>query len=180
MKIAHFAAISGLLVLGCSGGPRLPKEASFEGIRLEKATEWSFGDVKGIVFVPPGEKLETASLQVGLLASSEYSSGSELHAWVMEQYRGSPTAQWHESATSDEACKIGLPQGPPRPFVAIHVCRTGVGVAACAEADERLSDEVMGRCLNRGWGCWDELCSQKWDSRRAALENLVRQVLPPQ
>ena len=162
---------------GCDRGPRLPNELTFEGSRLEKATAWSTGEISGVVFVPPGEKLETASLQVGILVSQEHASGVELHKWVMEQYRKSPTAQWYESSNSEEACKVGLGQGPPRPFVALHVCRSASGVSACAEADERLGDDVVGRCLNRGGDCWDELCTQMWASRRAALEAEVYGVL---
>src|SRR5262245_4130218 len=159
--------------LGAACGRGLPKQVTFEGERLEQASSWSRGKVSGAAFVPPGEKLDTASLQVAIIMSREHASGSELHAWVMDQYHHSPTAQWHESATSDEACKVGLPAGPPRPFVALHVCRTSQGTAACAEADERIGDELVARCLDRGWSCWDELCTQKWAAWRAPLEALV-------
>lgn len=94
----------------------------------------------------------------------------------MEQYHSSPTAQWYESTTSDEACKVGLGSGP-RPFAALHVCRAAPGASACAEADERLGDELVGRCLNGAGDCWDELCTQMWASRRAALEAEVFGVL---
>ncbi len=160
---------------GCSG-PSLPREVTFEGRRLEKATAWSRGKISGVVFVPPGEKMETASLQLGILVSQEHSSGVELHSWIMEQYHGSPTTQWYESSTSDEACKVGLASGP-RPFVALHVCRAATGVSACAEADEQIGDDVVGRCLNGAGDCWDELCGRVWATRRAALEAEVSRVL---
>jgi hypothetical protein len=160
---------------GCGGGPQLPQALTFEGRALEKATEWSRGEISGVVFVPPGEQMPTASLQVGILVSREHPSGVQLHSWIMEQYRSSPTAQWHESSTSDEACKVGLTQGP-RPFVALHVCRGASGVSACAEADEELGDDIVGRCLNTA-GCWEELCTQHWTARRAALEAEVLRVL---
>ncbi len=63
----------------------------------------------------------------------------------------------------------GLGSGA-RPFAALHVCRAAPGASACAEADERLGDELVGRCLNGAGDCWDELCTQMWASRRAALE----------
>ncbi len=159
----------------CNTGSRLPQELTFEGRSLEKATAWSRGEISGVVFVPPGEKLETASLQVGILVSEEHTSGVELHDWIMEQYRSSPTAQWYESTTSDEACKVGLAPGP-RPFAALHICRAASGVSACVEIDERLGDDVVGRCLNGAGDCWDEVCSQLW-ARRAALDAEVLGVL---
>lgn len=162
--------------LACDTGPPLPKEMSFEGRLLDRATEWSSGELAGVVFVPPGETLPTASLQVGILVSQEHSSGVELHNWVMQRYHESPTARWYESSIAGEACKVGLGPGP-RPFVALHVCRSASGVSACAEADERLGDEIVGRCLNRTNDCWDELCSRMWGSRRAALEAEVYGVL---
>lgn len=182
MRLASgaFLLSGAALALACSKGPRLPRELTFEGVKLEKATDWSRGSVSGIIFVPRAEKLETASLQVGILASSGHASGAALHTWLMDQYHRSPTTQWHESETSDEACKVGIPAapegGPLRPFLALHVCRSGSGGSACAEADERLSEEIMARCLNRGWGCWDELCTQKWAARRAALEAILSDV----
>lgn len=170
---------SAALALACSKGPRLPGRLTFEGVKLEKATDWSTGSVSGVVFVPPGEKAETASLWLGILASSEHASGAALHTWVMAQYHRSPTTQWYETATSDEACKVGIPavpEGQPlRPFVGLHVCRSVSGGSACAEADERLSDEIVNRCVTR-WDCWDELCTQKWTARRAALEAVLSGV----
>lgn len=159
-------------------GSRLPKELTFEGVRLDRATTWSRGEISGVVFVSPGEALPAARLQVGILVSREHTSGVELSRWVMEQYRSSPTLQWHESATADEACKIGVAADPPpRPFAALHVCRTGQGSAACAEADERLDEGTVSRCLNQSADCWDEVCFQMWSSRRPALEALVKGVL---
>jgi len=163
---------------GCSRGPSLPAEMTYEGTRLEKAASWSIQGVSGVVFVPPGEKMPSASLQVGVLVSRKHASGAELHRWIMDQYRRSPTIQWHESATADEACKIGVTSaGSPRPFVALHVCRASEGVAACAEVDERLDDGDVGRCLTSLSDCWEELCALRWLSARASLEPILDGVL---
>ena len=151
---------------------------TYEGARLEKATSWSSQGVSGVVFVPPGEKLPSASLQVGVLASRKHASGAELHRWIMDQYRRSPTTQWHESTTADEACKIGVTsEGGPRPFVALHVCRASGGTAACAEVDERLDDSDVGRCLTSLSDCWEELCTLRWRPARANLEPILDGVL---
>ncbi len=164
------------LASSCDRGPHFPSELNFEGGRLEKATEWSLGGISGVVYVPTGETLEAASLQLGILLSPEHTSGVELHEWVMEQYHSSPTTQWYESSSSDEACKVGLTQGP-RPFVALQVCRSAAGVSACAEADVRLDTDIVGRCLNRTSDCWEALCDQMWITRRDALEAEVYTVL---
>lgn len=163
---------SAALVCGC--GPRPPRQLTFDGARLEKAASWSKGDVSAVVFIPPGERLERASLQVGILVSTGHPSGEELHRWMIDQYRHSPTQQWHEDATAEEDCKVGLGPGPPRPFLAVQICRSIPGGSACAEADEQLSDEQVGRCLNRQSGCWDELCNQRWASRRQSLEAILK------
>jgi hypothetical protein len=162
----------------CARGPGLPREMTFEGSKLEKATTWSSQGVSGVVFVPPGERLPSASLQVGVLASRKHASGADLHRWIMDQYRRSPTVRYHESTTADEACKIGVTDaGGPRPFLALHVCRARAGVAACAEVDERMVDNDVGRCLTSTADCWEELCGLRWLSARASLEPILDDVL---
>ena len=171
-------AVAVAWAVGCSRGPSLPAEMTYEGARLEKATSGSIQGVSGVVFVPPGEKMPSASLQVGVLVSRKHASGAELHRWVMDQYRRSPTVQWYESTTADEACKIGVTSaGSPRPFVALHVCRAAGGAAACAEVDERLDDDDVSRCLTGMSDCWEELCTLRWLSARASLEPILDGVL---
>ena len=164
---------------GCSEEPPLPHEMTFEGVRLEEATSWSRQGVSGVVFVPPGETLPSASLQVGVLVSRKHASGAALHRWVMDEYRRSPTVRWHVSATADEACKIGRTGGGriPRPFVALHVCRAAAGVAACAEVDQRLDDSDVGRCVSSDSTCWEEVCTLRWLPTRAFLEPVLDGVL---
>lgn len=172
------ALVLALAWVGCSRGPALPGEMTYEGVRLDKATSWSSHGVSGVAFVPPGEKLPSASLQVAVLASRRHASGAELHRWIMDQYRRSPTTRWHESTTADEACKIGVTsEGGPRPFVALHVCRAAQGTAACAEVDERLDDGDVGRCLTSLSDCWEELCTLRWLPARANLEPILDDVL---
>jgi len=166
-------------VVGCSRGLSLPREMTWEGERLEKATSWSSQGVSGVVFVPPGESLPSASLQVGILASRKHASGAELHRWIMDQYRRSPTVQWYESATADEACKIGVTGNDTtvRPFVALHVCRAAGGVAGCAEVDRRLDDDEVGRCVSGASAGCEEICTLRWLEARASLEPILEGVL---
>lgn len=159
----------------CDSGPEYPSELVFQGARLERATEWSSGDISGAVFVPPGETLEQASIQLGILVSKEHASGVRLHQWIMEQYHRAPTMHLFESTGADEACKVGVGEGR-RSFVALHVCRAVSGISACAESDERFGEDVLGRCLNTG-GCWDELCRQMWATKRDALEAEALRIL---
>jgi hypothetical protein len=152
---------------------------TFEGVRLERATSWSSQGVSGVVFVPPGETLPSASLQVGVLVSRTHASGAELHRWIMDQYRRSPAVQWHESATADEACKIGVTGDGTtvRPFVALHVWRAAGGVAACAEVDQSLDDDESGRCVSGASAGCEEICTLRWLPARAILEPVLDAVL---
>jgi hypothetical protein len=159
-----------------AAGPPLPEEIVFEGARLERASAWSRSGVSGAVFVNAGEKLPDARMQLGIITSVEHPSGTRLSAWVMDQYHRASHASWYESSTADEACKVGLANGArPRPYIALHVCRTRGTGAACAEIDERVDDRIAPRCLAKGADCWDELCTQQW-ARRPALEALLQSL----
>jgi len=166
------------LLTGC-GGPALPKGVTLDGATLQKATDWSAAGISGVVFIPAGEQFGTASLQVGVLLSEKHASGQALSAWVMEQYRKSPTLQLYENAGGDEACKAGATSTDTtvRPFLALHLCRGGNAHAACAEVDEKLVDPSGSPCPIDDDDCWQKLCDARWADRRATLEAIVDQVL---
>jgi hypothetical protein len=172
------------LVLGWAGGctprgPALPDEMTFDGVRLKKARDWWAEGVSGVVFVPPAATLPSASRQVGVLLSRKHASGAELSGWIMNLYRGSQTVRWYEWEDDAEACKIGVTSdGRPRPFVAIHVCREGNGVSACAELDDRLPEDDVGRCTT-AVGCWERICTMRWEDVRARLEPIALEALGP-
>jgi hypothetical protein len=172
------AAAALALLTGCRG-PALPKGVTLDGATLEKATNWSAGGISGVVFIPAGERLDTASLQLGVLLSEKHASGRALSAWVMEQYHGSPTLQLYENAGDDEACKAGATStdATVRPFLALHLCRGGNAHAACAEVDEKLVDPSGSPCPIENDDCWQKLCDARWADRRATLEAIVDQVL---
>jgi hypothetical protein len=166
--------------LACRKQVRLPDHLSVAGgPALVKANEFSQDGISGVVFIPPGEKLESASLQLGIILSRKHDRPAALQDWIMAGYRRSPTQQWHESLPSPtEACKVGLgPTTPPRAFAAVHVCQGGSGVSACAEADEWLSDEVVGRCLNQSSACWDAVCTGRFEAWRKNLETVLDDLL---
>jgi len=180
ISVAGAIAVPVCFFLGCAERPALPKSLSFEGVRVERAADWKEGSVSGVVLVPPAEDLETASLQIGVLAGRGPYSAPELHRWVMDHYYAAPMERWHEAATANGACKIGLVAEPRRPFVALHLCRSGVAGTSCVEADERLDESVVRDCESRGAACWEEVCNAKRDAWLPALEALVNGVVDPQ
>lgn len=174
-----WAALAALALLTGCGGPALPKGVTLDGVKLQKASDWSAAGISGVVFIPPGEQLDSASLQVGVLLSEKHASGRALSTWVMQQYRGSSTLQLYEDAGDDEACKAGATSTDTtvRLFLALHLCRGGKAHASCVEVDEKLVDPSGSPCPPEDADCWRELCDARWTDRRAMLEAIVDQVL---
>lgn len=166
-----------LCLAGCSQSV-LPDDLVFRGAALTRGSDWSRGGLVARVFVPPGEVMPTAKLQVGIIHSRDHATGEALHAWTLERFSQSPLAGSHVSRGHDEACKTGtvdLGDHGPRTFIAIHVCRTGLGAAACAEVDEALSLDDAG-CAG-DFLCAQRLCDGRWAAARADLEPILTRVL---
>jgi hypothetical protein len=169
---------------GCGGGSLdsgsktwpFPKQVPFEGVSLSAAAPWGQGKISGLTFLRPGSTLPDAQLQIGVIASSGHASGTELHEWVSRQRTGQT---WFHSATADESCVAGMLNkgGTTRTSVALTICRSGQGSAACAEADQALDERTLNVCMGSNTACWEELCTQQWMSRRAPLEGVVQAVL---
>lgn len=162
------------LTLPSCGGPRLPQQLTFAGQNLKKASEWSLEGVQGVVFIPEGEKLRDATLQVGILTSTEHKTARELNVWIMKQYRLAQVTRWHESVAADTACKVGQSKVPFREFAAVHVCRDGRGMAVCVEADAQLAMAIVQ--ANSDGNDWDAVCTSQWDTYRGELEALADRV----
>lgn len=166
------------LSAGCTASP-LPTTLNFRNTALTRGGTWSEQGVSGIVFVGPGQTMPGAALQVGVIHSADHASGEVLHQRLMASFARSRVMPRHIDSNNDEACKAGvadLPSGP-RPFVAIHICRTGVGQSACAEIDEQVSDGDVA-CVVDG-NCARTLCASRWAAARADLEPIVDRVLKP-
>ena len=161
---------------GCSRppAPAFPDSITFGTQKLTKATSWNRGGVSGTVYVPPGEQLPSASLQVGVIVSTEHTTAAALHTWVQDQFNRSGGLAMHQSGTSEESCKAG--GDPKRTYTALDVCKTGVARAACVEADEQLDPGTFTSCLNQP-GCFDDVCDRRWLMRREALDLLAADVL---
>jgi hypothetical protein len=180
--ITQWGRWSATLVLlfgfGCSG-PALPKGIKLDGQSLEKAADWSRSGLSGRVFIPPGEKLDTASVQVGVILSEKHTSGRALNTWLMDEYRKSPTTQFFENAADEEACKVGATTNGTevRLFLALHLCRGRGAYAVCAEVDEKLVDPSGSPCPIDDGACWPRLCEERWIQRRTTLTAIADQVL---
>lgn len=179
-RVAVTIAVSAPLLVGC-GGSGLPDELSFVGQRVERAADWELGSLKGVVLIPPGEDLDTASLQIGIILGHGPYDAKELHQWVMRHYDASPIESWYMwvDPVDTWACKVGRDPRYGRPFVAIHICRKGPAGTATVEADERLDDSVLRACRGpERMACWNELCVAKraeWIPDLAAIaRDLVR------
>lgn len=164
-----------ILASGC-GGPRLPEELRFHSLTLKKAATWKVEGVQSVVFIPLDEGLRDASIQVGVLTSTEHKTARELNVWLMKQYRLAKVVRWHESVEFDRACKVGQTSVPPRQFVAVHMCQDGRGLSVCVEADARLTSEIQDPDGDGG-DDWNEVCVAQWEAHREALKTLADRVL---
>lgn len=168
-------ALTLCLTLVSCGGPRLPEELTFAGRNLKKGSEWNLEGVQGVVFIPEGEKLRDATLQVGILTSTDHKTARELNVWIMKQYRLAQVTRWHESVTADTACKLGQSKLPFREFAAVHVCKDGRGMAVCVEADALLAMAIVQSNSDGTDG--DVVCAAQWDLYRGELEALADRVV---
>lgn len=163
-----------LSMVGCGPGP-LPRTVSYRGVVLSEATTWSRGGLSGTVFVTPGQALPGADVQLGVMHSTEHTTGEAFLAFITEQFRRSDVVEPVVFDVVDESCKGGWNNsGPVRPFIALQVCRTGVGASACAELDEKFDDVA---CVHDSFGCFKELCNARWEEARAVLEPIVKAAL---
>lgn len=155
---------------GCSSGPAFPESIVFGRQTLAKADSWTRGGSSGIVYVPPAEKMPSASLQVGVIVSSDHATATALHEWVHDQTYRAGGLVVHDSGTPDASCTAG--GIPPRTYMALEVCKTGVARAACAQADEVLDPGILTSCVNSP-GCFEDVCDQRWLTRREPLDDLA-------
>ncbi len=177
-----------LALVGCARQPG-PRKLQWDGRTLVRETTWSAPavGVAGIVYVPRGQTLGMADVQLGLVYSDRMTPQA-LHAWVMTTYAASPDAQgrhvtegtkviWQEPTlrylhTSSEglrACKVGEHAG--RPYIAIHACVSNWdGRALCIESDERVP--LSDFCRATDQTCWSSECAARIKDVAPKLESL--------
>jgi hypothetical protein len=174
-RVPFLAAVL-LATAGCStpSAPSFPDSITFGSQMLTKATSWDRGGISGIVYVPAGEQLPSASVQVGVIVSTEHTTAASLHSWVQDQFNESGNLAVHQSGTADQSCKAAGDQ--TRTYMSLDVCKTGVARAACVEADEKLDPGTFTSCLNSP-GCFEQLCDRRWSARGKLLDRLAADVL---
>jgi hypothetical protein len=176
-QIRLSASILSVVVLaGCSRGLHLPSTIDFDGERLTQDRSWTKGDIAAVVWTRPGEKVPSASLQVGVIVSGEHKTARELNQWVSEH----AGQRYYDADGVEDDCRVGtvpLPGGGTRVFMTVITCHTGAGRAACVEADEDLPIGDFSACLQKNHDCFEVICDQRWIKRRGALDQLAKNVL---
>lgn len=171
------AATRWLVVLAVTATGCGKERLDYRGTALEQAATWSRAGMTASVFVPVGQSLPSADLQVGVLHSTDHATGEALLGWITSEFERVPMVKPSSQTSGDEACKAALSNGTDiRPFMTLQICRTGVGAAACAEADQRLTDSETG-CLAMTPGCFERLCNGRWIETRQVLEPIVARAL---
>ena len=175
-QTARIGACVLLMAVACSGAKpgsiSFPDSIAFAGQTLTKATSWNRGKMSAVVYTPPGQKIPDASMQIGFIISADHTTAASLHNWVIDQgNRAGPPV--FSSGEPGAVCRVAWQQLPdgPRTYMSLQVCHTGVARAACAEADETISQSDFNTCVGSS-GCQD-LCDQRWLERREALDLLV-------
>jgi hypothetical protein len=151
-----------------------PNTIGFRGAQLSQANTWNRGHTSGAVYVSAGEVLPAASLQVGVIVSTDHATADDLHQWIRDQSRGSNGQRYHDSGGSPERCIVGVETlpGAHRTYMALQLCNAGDARAACIESDQVLDDGVFGSCLSNP-GCFDDVCKRRWLDERGELEALL-------
>ena len=142
-------------------GFEFPATISVNNQPFVRAPYWTRGGISGVVYVPSGEQWPAASTQVGAIVSSQHLTSSDLLKWMRKETIRQGEILYHESGEGDESCKVGA--DPPRIYVAVGVCKTGVARAACVEVDEALDTPTFTTChRSSGYACFEDICNQQW------------------
>ena len=158
-----------------------PDTVDYDEQHLKKATSWTRDGISGAVFVAEGERLSTAPLQLGVMISTSFTTADALDGWIREQYAKSRTQTYYDSGAGEEECKVGVTstREDVRAFMAVQVCRSGGGRAACAEDDEPVPEIVLTPCITsiRTESCFESACDSRLREDRAGLGALVGKIL---
>lgn len=176
MRISRMTRAAAVLAMAaaCSSGPAFPESIAFERQTLTKATSWVRDGMAGAVYVPPGEKLPQASLQVGAIISNDHLTAEALHGWIRGQLQG--VMHFHTDDRPDHSCRVS--QTPDRMYIALEVCKTGVARSVCVEADEAIDLDAIASCIGRSdYRCFGDVCDARWVARREALDLFVANTL---
>jgi hypothetical protein len=79
-----------------------PDTIAFGSDQLSQATAWRRGGTSAAVYVPAGETMPDASLQVGVLVSTENATAHDLLKWIRDEALRAGEQRYHDSGTDSE------------------------------------------------------------------------------
>ena len=153
-----------------------PETMTFGEEELSRAGSGHDDNASAAVYVPASERMPSASLQLGVMVSTAHPTAEELLAWMREQFRRSDSAGYYDAIADNERCLVGLNPEVPRHFVALQLCGTGDGRAACVESD-LLTDRADIDACEDDEECLAALCNARWPDERESLEAVLRQFV---
>jgi hypothetical protein len=150
-----------------------PNTINFGSEPLTQVTKWHRGGLSAAVYVPAGETMPGASLQVGVLVSTEHATAPALLGWIRDQALRAGEQRYHDSGTDSETCVAGLSSQPMlRTYLALQMCKTGDSRAACIESDRTLDGAEFGSCT-QNIGCFEDACNTRWLEERDTLDAIL-------
>ena len=170
-----------VLASGCSVAPipptstMFPETITFNNESLARASYWTRKGISAVTYLPAGETLSVDSRMVGAIISSDHLTSTDLMKWMRNESIRSGEQVYHDSGESEEWCKVGA--DPPRLFVAVAVCKTGVSRAACVELDEPLDSSSISACHPGNTGGCSDICDRQWLAWGEALDLFSADVL---
>jgi hypothetical protein len=153
-----------------------PDSMAFGKAKLSRAGAGHDDNASAAVYVPAGERMPSASLQLGVMVSTAHPTAEELLAWMSQQFRRSDSSGFYDSITGNERCLVGINPKVPRHFVALQLCGTGDGLAACVESDLITNRADIDACEMEE-ECLAGLCDARWPDERKSLEAVLRQFV---
>jgi hypothetical protein len=177
VAIVAFLGVAGA-IYGMTGGsslPSFPSAIAYEGASLTQATKWERDRTGAAVYIPAGEAMPGASLQLGIISSREYPTADSLLRWIQVQSQAAPMQRFHDVISGNERCLVGLARD--RAFLALQLCKSGKELAACVESDREIDNNTLGSCLNSG--CFADLCDKKWLEERNDMDRVLAGFLTP-
>ena len=150
-----------------------PDKITFGEAELSRAGAGHDDEASGAVYILPGETMPGTPLQVGVMVSKAHPTAADLLAWTQQRFRSSDSSGFYDTITGNERCLVGINPAIPRHFVALQLCGTGSGLAACVESDLRTNRRDIDECESDE-ACLAALCDARWEEERASIEAVLK------
>lgn len=149
-----------------------PDTITFGEEELSRAGAGHGDDASAAVYIRPGETMPGTPLQLGIMVSTAHTTAEDLLTWMKGQFDKSDSSGFYDAITGNERCLVGINPEIPRHFVALQLCGTGNGRAACVESDLRANRGDIDACESDEH-CLAALCAARWPDERASLEAVL-------